>query len=94
MVNQLFKVLIMHRIEIEDDLYEKLKTYSHNLNVSISELIKRFTEQTIEGGSVIKARRFFDNLTPLESFENIDPESYVRKIRETSRLNKAQSDDT
>lgn len=39
------------------------------------------------------ARAFFERLKPLESFADTEPETYVRKLRNTSRLLLAKSDD-
>lgn len=85
----------MHRTQIylQDDLYERLKTRSRNVGVSISELIRRSLEKDIQQDPVADAKAFFERLSPLESFANVEPEIYVRKLRNTSRLLKAKSDD-
>lgn len=85
----------MHRTQIylQDDLYERLKTRSRNVGVSISELIRRSLEKDIQQDPVADARAFFERLKPLESFANTEPETYVRKLRNTSRLLQAKTDD-
>lgn len=85
----------MHRTQIylQDDLYERLKTRSRSVGVSVSELIRRSLEKDIQQDPVADARAFFERLKPLESFANTEPETYVRKLRNTSRLLQAKTDD-
>ncbi len=85
----------MHRTQIylQDDMYERLKTQSGNIGVSISELIRRSLEKDIQQDPAADARAFFERLKPLDSFANIEPERYVRNLRNTSRLLQAKKDD-
>ena len=85
----------MHRTQIylQDDLYEKLKTRSRIVGVSISELIRCSLEKDIQQDPVADAKAFFERLSPLESFVNTEPETYVRELRNTSRLLQAKTDD-
>jgi negative regulator of replication initiation len=85
----------MHRTQIylQNDLYERLKTRSRNVGVSVSELIRRSLEKDIQQDPVADARAFFERLKPLESFANVEPETYVRKLRNTSRLLQAKTND-
>lgn len=85
----------MHRTQIylQNDLYERLKTRSRNIGVSVSELIRRSLEKDIQQDPVADAKAFFERLKPLESFANTEPESYVRKLRNNSRLLQAKKDD-
>lgn len=85
----------MHRTQIylQDDLYEKLKTRSRSVGVSVSELIRRSLEADIQQDPVADAKAFFERLKPLESFAATEPESYVRELRNTSRLLRGQPDD-
>jgi negative regulator of replication initiation len=78
----------MHRTQIylPDALYETLKIRSRSVGVSISELIRRALESELQKDPVADARAFFDQLKPLESFANVDAESYVRSIRGKSRI--------
>lgn len=82
----------MHRTQIylQNDLYERLKTRSSNVGVSVSELIRRSLEKDIQQDPVADAKAFFERLSPLESFANVEPETYVRKLRNTSRLLQVQ----
>ena len=84
----------MHRTQIylQNDLYERLKTRSRNVGVSVSELIRRSLEKDIQQDPVADAKAFFERLKPLESFADTEPEAYVRKLRNTSRLLQAKND--
>jgi negative regulator of replication initiation len=85
----------MHRTQVclQDDMYERLKTQSRNVGVSISELIRRSLEKDIQQDPVANARAFFERFKPLESFANAEPETCVRKLRNTSRLLQGKTDD-
>ena len=85
----------MHRTQIylQDELYQRLKTRSRNAGVSISELIRCSLEKDIQQDHVADAKAFFERLQPLESFAGTEPESYVRNLRNSSRLIKAKNDD-
>jgi len=78
----------MHRTQIylQDEVYERLRSRSRAQGLSISELIRRAVEKDINDEPVVDAEAFFDRLTPLESFAHVDPESYVRVLRNKSRL--------
>ena len=82
----------MHRTQIylPNDLYERLKTRSRNVGVSVSELIRRSLEKDIQQYPVADAKAFFERLKPLESFANTEPDAYVRKLRSASRLLQAK----
>ena len=85
----------MHRTQIylQNDLYERLKARSRNVGVSVSELIRRSLEKDIQQDPVANAKAFFERLKPLESFANTEPESYVRKLRNNSRLIRDKTND-
>lgn len=78
----------MHRTQIylQDDLHENIKTRARSIGVSMSELIRRTLETSIEKNPVADARTFFDRMTPLESFAHTTPEAYVSATRSKSRL--------
>lgn len=78
----------MHRTQIylHDELYKTLKARSRSHGVSISELIRRSVEKDIQREPGREARAFFDKLTPLQSFANVEPEAYVAQLRSNSRL--------
>lgn len=78
----------MHRTQIylPDALYETLRRRSRSVGVSISELIRRSLEKDVQQDPVADARAFFEQLTPLESFVEVDSDAYVRAIRSKSRI--------
>ncbi len=78
----------MHRTQIylQDELYDSLKVRSRSVGVSISELIRRTLEKDIQKDPVADARAYFERLKPLESFEGVDSDDYVRTIRNKSRI--------
>jgi len=77
----------MHRTQIylHDELYEQLRSRSRAQGVSISELIRRAVEKDLEAQPE-DAACFFERLVPLESFADIEPESYVRSLHRQSRM--------
>ena len=87
---------IMHRTQIylQDELYEELKRRSQARGLSISELIRRAVVKDLQGEPADDARAFFERLTPLKSFVDIEPEDFVRGLRNTSRLMRNKQDDT
>ncbi len=78
----------MHRTQIylQDDLHKSVKARARSIGVSMSELIRRMLESSIEKNPVSDARAFFERLTPLESFAETTPEAYVSALRGNSRL--------
>lgn len=82
------KIIPMHRTQIylQDDLHGSVKARARTIGVSMSELIRRTLETSIEKNPVSDARAFFERLTPLKSFAQTTPEAYVAAIRSTSRL--------
>ena len=52
----------MHRTQIylQDDLHENIKARARSIGVSMSELIRRTLETSIEKNPVADARAFFD----------------------------------
>jgi predicted DNA-binding protein len=78
----------MHRTQIylQDEIYEQLRNRSQTQGLSISELIRRAVEKDLNDEPIVDAETFFERLKPLESFAHVDPESYVRVLRDKSRL--------
>jgi Ribbon-helix-helix protein, copG family len=78
----------MHRTQIylQDGLHDKLKAKALSLGISMSELIRQTLEREIERNPLAEARAFFENLTPLESFQGVDSKTYVAQLRGKSRL--------
>jgi len=85
----------MHRTQIylQDELYEQLKMRSRSCGLSIAELIRRSVAKDLQREPVADARAFFDRLLPLESFSGTEPETYVRELRNTSRIVRNAHDD-
>jgi hypothetical protein len=81
----------MHRTQIylQDDLHQRLKLQARSAGISMSELIRQTLEKGINQDPVASARAFFDGFEPLESFRNVDADSYVREIRNRSRIFRA-----
>jgi hypothetical protein len=79
---------IMHRTQIylPDALYDSLKVRSRSGGLSISELIRRVLERDIKKDPVADARAYFARLKPLESFAQVDSQTYVRTLRDKSRI--------
>ncbi len=78
----------MHRTQIylQDDLHDNLKARARSVGVSLSELIRRTLERDIKKNPVSDACAFFEQLAPLESFAQINAETYVDALRSRSRL--------
>jgi predicted DNA-binding ribbon-helix-helix protein len=74
------------QIYLPDALYETLKSRAQSRRVSISELIRRSLEKDVQQDPVADAHAFFEQLKPLESFAEVDPDAYVRAIRSKSRI--------
>ncbi len=84
----------MHRTQIylQNDLYERLKTRSRCVGVSVSEIIRRALEKDTRQDTIADAKAFFERLKPLESFADKEPEAYVRGLRNASRLLQDKTD--
>jgi predicted DNA-binding protein len=79
----------MHRTQIylTDELHERIKIRSRASGLSKSELIRRAVEKDLQQESSNNdARQFFEKLKPLDSFEDCEPEQYVRTLRDASRI--------
>jgi predicted DNA-binding ribbon-helix-helix protein len=78
----------MHRTQIylEDYLIKDLKEISKNLKISMSQFIRNALKKEIEKYKKNDLESFLDNLTPLESFKNIDSIEYVDNLRNKSRI--------
>jgi plasmid stability protein len=84
-----FTGAVMHRTQIylPDQLHEQLKIRSRANGISVSALIRQVVEKDLQRNAAPSdARQFFDQMTPLESFADCEPEEYVRAIRSKSRI--------
>jgi hypothetical protein len=78
----------MHRTQIylQDQLHEQLKRRARSVGVSMSELIRRTLEKDIEKDTLADAKAFFERLQPLQSFADVDAQTYVESLRKRSRI--------
>jgi len=78
----------MHRTQvyIEDDIFAKAKIVAQSLNISISQFIRDAVSNQLKTKETNDMKSFFDNMTPLESFKDIDATDYVHSIRSKSRI--------
>ena len=85
----------MHRTQIylQDEVFKRLRIRSRAQGLSISELIRRAVEKDLNAEPAADAEAFFDRLKPLESFAEVLPETYVRALRNKSRLLRRGADD-
>lgn len=74
------------QIYLQDSLHETLKAKAMGLGISMSELIRRTLDRDLQKDAPSEARAFFGRLKALESFAHTDTESYVRGLRDKSRL--------
>ena len=74
------------QIYLEDNLLKELKKIAKNLNISMSEFIRKAVKKELKKYKQENLSQFIDNLTPLESFKNIESMEYVDKIRNKSRI--------
>jgi metal-responsive CopG/Arc/MetJ family transcriptional regulator len=82
------------QIYLPDTLHEQLKARSRANGLSISELIRRAVEKDLQHEPPTRdIRKFFAEMTPLESFADCEPEQYVRTLRNTSRILRNAQDD-
>jgi hypothetical protein len=52
----------------------------------MSELIRRMLEKDIEKDTLADAKAFFERLQPLQSFADVDAQTYVESLRKRSRI--------
>ncbi len=78
----------MHRTQvyIDEEIFKEAKKKSKILGVSFSEFIRISLKKNIQENPVKDINAFFEDLKPLESFKNLDPEKYQDNIRSNSRL--------
>lgn len=78
----------MHRTQlyIEEDVFSQIKKIAKSSNISISEFIRTAVKNELKKESSQNMNIFFEKLTPLESFEDIDSSKYVNNIRSKSRI--------
>jgi len=70
------------QIYFEQDTLQDLKAIASDLNISVSEFIKK----EIKTQKKKSLANFLDEMKPLESFADVDTTKYVRASRDKSRL--------
>jgi len=74
------------QIYFEQDTLQDLKEIANNLNISVSEFIRRVMKVEIKKKKKRDLNDFLANMTPIESFKNIDTTEYINEIRSKSRI--------
>ena len=74
------------QIYFEQDTLQDLKEIANNLNISVSEFIRRVMKVEIKKKKKRNFNDFLADMTPIESFKNIDATEYVNEIRSKSRI--------
>ena len=74
------------QIYLEDNILKELKKIAKSLNISMSEFIREAVKKELSRYKKNNLSQFIDNLTPLESFKDIDATDYVDEIRNKSRI--------
>lgn len=76
------------QIYLDDMLHKKLISRAKRQGVSMSELIRRLLTIQLEKKEEqpLTAETFFQQMQPLESFAEVEPNEWVRELRSTSRI--------
>ena len=74
------------QIYFEQDTLQELKQIAQNLNISVSEFIRRVMRQEIKKQKKSNLNDFLTTMKPIESFADIEATEYVKKLRANSRI--------
>jgi len=74
------------QIYFEQDTLQDLKEIAGNLNISVSEFIRRVMKVEIKKKKERDLNDFLSSMTPIESFKDIDAAEYVNEMRSKSRI--------
>jgi len=74
------------QIYFEQDTLWELKGIANELNISVSEFIRRIMKIEIKKHKKESLNNFLENMKPVESFSNIDAREYVQGLRGNSRI--------
>lgn len=76
------------QIYLDSELRSTLIHRAKRQGVSMSELVRRLLASQLKKDeeAASDAEVYFQNLKPLESFEQVEPEEWVRDLRSGSRL--------
>ena len=73
------------QIYLDDELNQLLRSRAKLQGKGVSELIRQLLYQSLKQQTET-AESFFNQLEPLESFADINPEDWVEKQRSNSRI--------
>ncbi len=74
------------QIYLEPDLLSEIKRVATQLNVSASEYIRRVLRTDLQKKRHNNLKDFVSHMQPLESFSDIDADTYVNDLRSKSRI--------
>ena len=74
------------QIYFEQDTLQELKQIAKNLNISVSEFIRRVIKQEMKKQKKSNLTAFLATMKPLESFAEVEAAEYVRELRANSRI--------
>lgn len=74
------------QIYFEPDTLSELKSIAKELNISVSEFIRRVVKVEIKKRKKRSLNNFLKEMKPIESFSNIDATEYIEDIRRNSRI--------
>ena len=74
------------QIYFETDMLHELRQIAQHMNISVSEFIRRTVRQEIRKQKKDSLLDYIDTMESIESFADVDPETYVRDLRSRSRL--------
>jgi len=74
------------QIYFEQDTLKDLKEIAGNLNISVSEFIRRVMKVEIKKKKKRNLNDFLADMPPIESFKDTDATEYVNEMRSKSRI--------
>ena len=74
------------QIYFEKDTLWELKNIAKELDISVSEFIRRVMKLEIDRRKKRNLNNFLESMKPIDSFSNIDAIEYVNRLRSNSRI--------
>ena len=74
------------QIYFEQNTLQDLKVIANDLNISVSEFIRKVIKKELKAQKEKSLSNFLQEMQPIESFKDIDTDEYVRASRSKSRL--------
>jgi len=74
------------QIYFEQNTLQDLKAIASDLNISVSEFIRKVMKKEIKIQKEKSLKNFLNDMKPLESFADVDTNEYIRTSRDRSRL--------